>query len=75
MPAISHIFTIDLVAQKLGYDKDQLFDVACDQMEPEDGLIWIHDTNEKQTVALTAQGIEFLKELIEDQYQGKLLRS
>ena len=75
MPAVSFIFTIDFVAEQLGYDKDQLFDVACDQMEPEDGLIWIYGTNEKQEVALTPQGIEFLDELIKDQYRHMVRRS
>lgn len=68
MPAISHIFTIDLVAEKYGYDKDQVFDIASDNLEPEDGLIWVHDINEKETIALSQEGIEALQEIIEDQY-------
>lgn len=75
VPAISHIFTIDLVAEKLGYDKDQIFDIASDQLEPEDGMIWVHDLNEKQTIALSQDGIEALQEIIEDQYPHLAPRS
>jgi hypothetical protein len=65
MAAISHILTIDLVAERFGEDRDWLFDLACDQMEPEDGLIWIYDTGDKNTIALTDDGIENLAEIIE----------
>ncbi len=75
MAAISHIFTIDLVAKRLGYDKDQISDIAYDQLEPEDGLIWVHDLDEKETIALSQDGIEALQEIIEDQYPHIVTRS
>ena len=75
MPAISYIFTIDLVAEKFGYDKDQIFDIASDQLEPEDGMIWVHDINDKETIALSEDGLEALQEIIEDQYPHLAPRS
>ncbi len=75
MPAVHSILTIDLVAEQLGYDRDQLFDIACDQLEPEDGLIWVYGIAEKQEVALTPDGIDLLKALIEDQYRDTIRRS
>ena len=50
----------------LGVTEDRLWDLA-DQMEPEDGVLWVHDTDERQNMAFTPTGIETLKELIEDQ--------
>jgi len=48
MAAPSHVSIIDLVAQKLGEDRDWLFDLACDQMEPGDGMIWTYDTSHEE---------------------------
>jgi uncharacterized protein YciU (UPF0263 family) len=67
MPAIAHITTIALVARSLGQNEDQLFDLACDQLEPEDGLIWILDTDERQTIALTDSAIEMLQNILAEQ--------
>jgi hypothetical protein len=75
MPVISYIFTIDLIAKKFGYDKDQIFDIASDQLEPEDGMIWVHDVDDKETIALSQDGLETLQEIIEDQYPHLALRS
>ena len=75
MAAISHIFTIDLVAKRLGYDKDQISDIAYDELEPEDGLIWVHDLDGKDTIALSQDGIEALLEIIDDQYPHIATRS
>lgn len=61
MPAIRYIFTIDLVAEKLGYDKDQIFDIANENLEPEHGLIWVHDINDKETIALSQEAVEPLQ--------------
>ncbi len=36
-------------------------------MDPEDGLVWIHDTDERQTMAFTSRGLETLRDLIADQ--------
>ena len=75
MPAISYIFTIDLIAEKFGYDKDKIFDIASDQLEPEDGMIWVHDINDEQTIALSQEGLETLQEIIDDQYPHLAPRS
>ncbi len=66
MAAISTVFTLALTAQMLGETKDRLWDLT-DQMTPEDGVLRIYDTDERQTMAFTAFGIETLKELIADQ--------
>jgi hypothetical protein len=66
MAAISTVLTLALAAQLLGETEDRLWDLA-DQMEPEDGVLWIHDTDERQTMAFTSFGLETLKELIADQ--------
>lgn len=54
----------------LGEGEDLLWALA-DQMEPEDGLVWIHDTDERQTMAFTSFGLETLQELIADQPKSK----
>ncbi|MEM9670445.1 MAG: hypothetical protein AAF950_16105 [Pseudomonadota bacterium] len=68
MAAITHIFTIDLIAKRFGYHNDQIADIAYDQLKPEDGLIWVHDLDGKETIELSQDGIEALIEIIEDQY-------
>ena len=52
-------------AEILGEDEELLWDLASN-LEPEDGCLWIHDTNEQQTMAFTDRGLECLKELISD---------
>jgi len=44
-----------------------LLDEIAEQLEPEDGCIWIYDTDERATLGFTERGIESLKELIADQ--------
>jgi len=63
MAANSSVFTIALAAQMLGEDEDRLWGLA-DQMEPEDGLLWIHDTDERETIAFTPFGLETLRDLL-----------
>jgi hypothetical protein len=60
---ISHITTISQVAKELGENEDWLFDVAA-EMEPEDGLIWVHGITDDGVMAFTDFGIENLIELI-----------
>jgi hypothetical protein len=60
---VSHITTISQVAKKLGENEDWLFDVAA-EMEPEDGLIWVHGITDDCVMAFTDFGIENLIELI-----------
>ena len=64
---VSRVRTIDHVAKDLGEDVgedvDFLFDVAV-EMEPEDGLIWVHGLGNDSVMALTDDGADSLVELI-----------
>lgn len=66
MAAISHVFTLPRVAQILGREEGLLRELA-DQLEPEDGVIWILDSNDREILAFTPRGIEALREIIDDQ--------
>ena len=66
MAAPSHAFTIQRVAQILDCDENLIWDIS-DQLEPEDGMLWIQDTEGTQVLAFTQNGIETLREIIEDQ--------
>lgn len=66
MAAISHVFTIKRAARILDCEEDLLWELS-DQLEPEDGVIWIYDIDEIQTLTLTPFGIETLREIIRDQ--------
>jgi len=63
MAAISSVFTIARVAEMLGEDEDLLHEVSLD-MEPEDGVLWIHGVGGDEVLAFTAFGIENLRDLI-----------
>jgi len=69
MAALSHAFTIARAAEILGRDEDLIWKLA-DQLEPEDGRIWILGTNDSETLAFTPRGIETLRELIKDQIEN-----
>jgi hypothetical protein len=66
MAVITHVFTIRRAAQILGRDEDMLWDLA-DQLEPEDGKLWVYDIDGVEIPAFTADGIEALREIIKDQ--------
>ncbi len=66
MAAISHVFTIRRAAQILGHDEDLLWQLS-DQLEPEDGKLWVYDIDGAETPAFTHDGIEALREIIKDQ--------
>jgi hypothetical protein len=66
MAAISRVFTIRRAAQILGRDEDVLWKVS-DQLEPEDGKIWINDIDGGEILAFTIDGIDVLREIIRDQ--------
>jgi hypothetical protein len=66
MAAVSHVFTLALAAQMLGESEDRLWELA-DQLDPEDGVLWVHDIGERETMAFTDLGIATLKEMIADQ--------
>jgi len=61
--APAHAVTISRAAEILGEDEELLWDMATD-MEPEDGRLWIYDTDDQQTVAFTPAGMECLRELL-----------
>jgi hypothetical protein len=60
---VSHVKTINLVAKELGESEDWLFDIA-NEMEVEDGVIWVYGVGEDGVVAFTDFGIENLIALI-----------
>src|SRR5215831_13842008 len=66
MAAISHVFTIGRAAQILGRDEDLLWELS-DQLEPEDGKLWVYAIDGAETPAFTHDGIEALREIIKDQ--------
>lgn len=61
---VGHVFTIARVAEMLGEDEDWLWDVA-NEMDQEDGLIWVYGTGDEEVMAFTDFGIETLQGLIE----------
>jgi hypothetical protein len=63
MAAPSYVITLRRAAELLGEDPELLWDMAID-MEPERGCLWIHDTGDQQTVAFTADGIDYLREML-----------
>lgn len=60
---VHHVTTINRVAAELGEDEEWLSDVA-NEMEIEDGVIWVYGFNEDGALAFTDFGIENLKDLI-----------
>ncbi len=65
MAAITRVFTIGRVAQMLGENEDWLHDIA-NEMEPEDGCLWIYGVGEKEILAFTDFGIDCLRQIIAD---------
>ena len=60
---VHHVTTIPQVAKDLGEDEDWLRDVA-NEMEIEDGVIWVYGVGEDGVQAFTDFGIENLTELV-----------
>jgi hypothetical protein len=60
---VHHVTTITRVAEDLGEDEDWLRDVA-NEMEIEDGAIWVYGVGEDGVRAFTDFGIENLIELV-----------
>jgi hypothetical protein len=61
---VHSVKTIDRVARELGESIDWLHDVA-DEMDTEDGVIWVYGDTEDGVMALTDFGVETLTDLIE----------
>lgn len=60
---VHHVTTVAKVAKDLGEDADWLQDVAND-MDIEDGVIWIYGAGDDGIMALTDFGIDNLIELV-----------
>ena len=60
---VHHVTTINRVANDLGEDEDWLSDVA-NEMDIEDGVIWVYGVGEDGVMAFTDFGIENLIDLI-----------
>ena len=61
---VHHVRTIARVAEMLDEDEDWLWDVA-NEMDQEDGLIWVYGPGDAGVIAFTDFGIETLSGLIE----------
>ena len=61
---VHHVTTIARIAELLGEDEGWLGDVA-NEMDQEDGLIWVYGSDDEAVVAFTDFGIETLTGLIE----------
>ncbi len=60
---VHHVTTISRVAKDLGENEDWLSDVA-NEMDIEDGVIWVYGVGEDGVMAFTDFGIENLIDLI-----------
>lgn len=56
---VHHVHTIARVAEMLGEDENWLWDVA-NEMDQEDGLIWVYGPGDDGVMAFTDFGIETL---------------
>ena len=61
---VHHVTAIARVAELLGEDEDWLWDVA-NEMDREDGLVWVYGPGDEAVMAFTDFGIETLTGLIE----------
>jgi hypothetical protein len=61
---VHHARTIARVAEMLDEDEDWLWDVA-NEMDQEDGLIWVYGPGDEGGMAFTDFGIETLTDRIE----------
>ena len=57
MAAPAFAFTISRAAEMLAEDEQLLGDLA-DEMDPEDGCLWIHGADDQQTIAFTPAGMD-----------------
>jgi hypothetical protein len=66
------VTTLAQVALELGEDEGFLFDLT-DQMDTEDGLIWVYGTEEDPVIALSAEGIDCMRDLIAEHRRSQKL--
>jgi hypothetical protein len=64
------IKTIALVAKELGEDEEWLNEII-DEMEPEDGLIWVYGPDGQGAAAFSNFGIENLEDIIRERRRPK----
>lgn len=57
------VMTLARVAHDLGEDEDLLFDLT-DQMDTEDGVIWVYGREADPVLCLSDDGVECIKELL-----------
>lgn len=69
---VHHVTTINRVAKDLGETEDWLSDVA-NEMDIEDGVIWVYGFGEDGVMAFTDFGIENLVDLIKMRKDRTLL--
>ena len=63
MAAISAVYTIARVAEQLGEDEDWLHELAI-ELFPDRGCLYVYGVGDNDvTMALTDDGIEYLKDL------------
>lgn len=70
MNKIYSIKTISLVAQEIGEDEDWLNEII-EEMEPEDGLIWVYGPDGEGTAAFSDFGVENLEDIIRKRRRPK----
>jgi hypothetical protein len=70
---VHHVTTINRVAKDLGETEDWLSDVA-NEMDIEDGVIWVYGVGEDGVMAFTDFGIENLVDLIKMHKDRTLLK-
>jgi hypothetical protein len=70
---VHHVTTIDRVANDLGESEDWLHDIA-NEMEIEDGVIWVYGVGEHGVLAFTDDGIDNLLEIIKMHKERIMLR-
>ena len=70
---IASIKTIARTARDLGEDEQLLWEVV-EEMEPQDGVIWIYGLNDDDTtVAFSDEGVESLQTFIENHRENEKL--
>ena len=65
MAAISYVFTLTCAAARLGISEELLTEIALN-LEPEDGVLWIHDSTEEGCYGFTDFGLENIQETLDD---------
>jgi hypothetical protein len=64
------VMSLARVARDLGESEGLLHDLT-DQMDTEDGLIWVYGTDEDPVMAFSDDGIECLRDLIAEHRRGQ----